>query len=340
MKIAIVTVYEPCTNLGSFLQCYALKTYLEGLGHSVVIIQKVPLLKLLSSVIAKINPKRAFLLRFKKCWYTYKDLKNLSIVSKAKWQPNEFDYVIYGSDEIWNLHNKYFADDLFWGINVNVPKVGYGISVGHMTPEEFRNYPLYTQAVSDFSTILPRDNRTKVMLKDYCNVHDDLVCDPTFLIPIEQLSFPIKIPKDKYILVYTYGLSNHHIAILKQFAYENGLIIISPCFWHIWADKVIECSALQLSTLIAHSEYVFTTTFHGAVFTMLNHKKCCIFSQREKVHDIVSRLGVEQHLIPEDCSINQFRTTINQVFPTGKFEMRLKKLRDSSVAALEKALSK
>ena len=41
MKIGIVTVYESITNLGSFLQTYAMKTLLTELGHEVYILQNV-----------------------------------------------------------------------------------------------------------------------------------------------------------------------------------------------------------------------------------------------------------------------------------------------------------
>lgn len=40
MKIGIVTIYESITNLGSFLQGYAMKIVLEEMGHEVFFVQK------------------------------------------------------------------------------------------------------------------------------------------------------------------------------------------------------------------------------------------------------------------------------------------------------------
>ncbi len=340
MRISIVTIYEPITNLGSFLQCYALRSYLEGLGHQVTIVENVSKWKLLKDKFFTINPKRAFLLRWLKCYYTYNDLNRLEIVNKQKWNPSEFDCVLYGSDEIWNLHNPYFRDELYWGVGVNTPKVGYAISCGHMTESEFQEFPQYQEAVSDYEIVYARDGRTKELLKSYDNIYDELVCDPTFLVPISKLTEGIKLPKKKYLLVYTYGLSNKHMSYVKRYAKEKGLLIVSPCFWHIWADKVIECSALQFSALIQGAENVFTTTFHGAVFTMLNHKRCAIYAQREKVKEVVTEFGVACHLLDNEADYNKFCEIIESDFPTDRFESSLKEQREHSKHLLESTLKR
>lgn len=338
MKITIVTVYEPSANLGSFLQCYALKTFLEECGHEVYIVEKTER-KLTIKSLLKINPKRAFFLRLKKGYWMIKDLRRFNLINQKKWNPEQFDAVIYGSDEIWNLHNPYFRDKLFWGIGVNVPKIGYGISVGHMSDEEFFSYPDFTKAISDFKVIYTRDIRSKQLLTPLGHVHEQLVCDPTMLVNLDKCSEDIKLPSKPYLLVYTYGLSNDHIHLVKKFAQEKKLQIVTPCFWHTWSDKVIECSALQFSTLIAGAEYVFTTTFHGAVFTMLNHKRCCIFSQRDKVQAIVQQLGVSSHLIPQDCTYEKFSEVMEIEFPTHVFENNLLNLRNYSQDVLKQSLS-
>lgn len=338
MKISIVTIYEPITNYGSFLQCYALKTFLEQQGHQVKIVQNVSPLKIITKKLLTLNPKREMLLRFQKCYYMYKDLKNLDIISRSKWNPFEFDCIIYGSDEIWNLNNPYFRNQFFWGIGVKTPKIAYAVSCGHMPAEELNKFPQCRDAIADFNIIFPRDKRTRDLLKSYNNLNEELVCDPTMLVPLSYLSLQIKVPKRKYILVYTYGLSIQHISLVTRFAKEKDLIIVSPCFWHIWADKVVECSALQLSTLIEGAEYVFTTTFHGAVFTLLNHKQCGIFAQREKVREVVELYGASQHLINEKCDYNKFCYTLELPFHEKDFESRLNDIRIYSQQVLNNTL--
>ena len=65
-------------------------------------------------------------------------------------------------------------------------------------------------------------------------------------------------PKEPYLLVYTYGVDKPLENRIVHFARENNLKIVSPCFWHLWADCVVECSALEFSGLVANANYVFT----------------------------------------------------------------------------------
>ena len=53
MKIGIVTIYESITNLGSFLQGYAMKIVLEEMGHEVFLSKKKLLCILLKNVYLK-----------------------------------------------------------------------------------------------------------------------------------------------------------------------------------------------------------------------------------------------------------------------------------------------
>lgn len=340
MKIGIVTIYEPITNMGSYLQAYALKTYLEESGHEVLMIQNKGTWATFKKGVMKLNPKREILLRVQKGVKFLQDVSKLKLLWKDDLLSENLDCIIYGSDEIWNLENKYFAEELFWGIGISeqIRKVAYAISVGPMTEEAFLSSGKYADSVKTFDGLLPRDVNTQAILNKLCEEKYPIVCDPTLLVPVGKLSKPIKVPSRKYLLVYTYGLNPCMIEVVKQYAKKHNLLIVSPCFWHLWADKVIECSALQLSTLIAHAECVFTTTFHGAIFTMLNHKKCCIMPVREKVRDVVTRLGESEHLIEEGITLDIFEKKMQKDYDTEAFEERLLSFRNYSENLLNQAL--
>ena len=70
MKIGIITVYEPTTNLGSFLQAFALQKVLKSYGYDVYIVQSHSTCKSIAKVIFKINPKREFFFRLKRAKYS------------------------------------------------------------------------------------------------------------------------------------------------------------------------------------------------------------------------------------------------------------------------------
>lgn len=339
MKIGIVTVYESITNLGSFLQAYALKEVLELMGHEVCIIQNKSKWQSVCKCIMKLNPKREFFLRIKKSKYFLEDMKKVKLLPKEKMQLEKLDCIVYGSDEIWNLDNPYFREGVFWGKGAEkISKIAYAISMGAMSGETFQKYEKRILDVCQFDKIMVRDEHTHKILKKYNLENMDMVCDPTLLLPLSIMEENVEIPKEKYLLVYTYGVDKSIIEQIKKFAENKQLKIVSVCFWHLWVDEVIECSALQFSKLISGASYVFTSTFHGAIFTLLNHKQCCILPYREKVRDIVVKLGEDKYLISETCNQEKFRETMEQNFDSDRFEIDLMKIRSESIEKLEGAL--
>lgn len=338
MKIAIITVYQPFTNLGSFLQAYALKKYLEQQGHQVSFVKTSSHLRSVIKQVSKLRPYRSYFLRIKKAFHALSDLNKLSYID---YNDSSIDCYIWGSDEIWNVTNQFFCRPLFWGVGINEkPKIGYAISAGHATKDDFISNTNLTGKASSYNKIFVRDPHTKQLLKECCDVSASLVIDPTLLVSADKLSKKIKIPDKKYLLVYTYGIDNRMIEIVKKFASKNNLQIVSPCFWHLWADKTIECSALQFSHLIANAEYVFTTTFHGAIFSLINHTRCCILPLREKVRSLCKDLKCEDRLVTNDCDLAKFEHVISKPFCLEIFENNLKNLRRDSSSLLESELKK
>ncbi len=340
MKIGIITIYESITNLGSFLQAFALKTFLEKQGHEVYFIQNRFALKTGLKRVLKLNPKREFFLRIIKTAKFFEDTKKLKLVPKKDLVKKDFDVLIYGSDEIWNLENKYFNDGIFWGEGADdISKIAYAVSIGALEDKTAKNHASLTDNIKNFNNIFPRDERTVQFVENITSQKTPLVCDPTILLPLKDYIKPKKLPKEKYLLVYTYGVDKNVQDRIVNFARKHNLKIVSPCFWHIWADKVIECSALQFSSLIAGAEYVFTSTFHGAIFTMLNHKKCCILPVREKVSFVATQFGQQNRLITPDITDEQFEKVITREFDTNLFEKEITLWREKSQNMLLEALN-
>lgn len=339
MNIGIVTVYESIDNFGSYLQTYSMKHFFEQRGHTVYVIQNQSISKPLKKYLCRINPKREFLLRLKKSILFLKDNRHLNILDKNDVEKVNLSCIIYGSDEIWNLENPYFRNSFFWGgLFPNIPKIAYAVSIGAMKMNTEDKYAYLFDKMSSFRKIMVRDEKTLDFVRRRTGENSAIVCDPTMLIPVSSLLEPINIPQKPYLFVYTYGIDANLSKYIKQYAKKWGLLIVSACFWHPWADKTIECSPLQLSSLINGADSVFTSTFHGSLFTMLNHKRCCIFPTREKVQNIVTKLGMEDRLIDDNCSYNQFEIIMRSEFKTERFEEKLMAWRMFSVKKLEDSL--
>lgn len=338
MKIGIVTVYDGVSNIGSYLQAYAMQSALKKLGHQVYFVEKTSVPKRIWKHIAKLNPKRAFFLRLKSGW-------NYLLASRAFdfIKPNQItkklDCLLFGSDEIWNMDNPFFKDSLFFGTGFDIPKIGYAVSVGAMEQSTLDQHSNITQGIYDFKKILVRDLRTQQMIGQLLNKNLPFACDPTLLVGKAALQQPTKLPQEKYILIYSYGLDREMIENIRKFATEKGLKIISAHFWHYFCDQIIPCKPLQFSALMEGAEYVFTSTFHGAIFAMLNHTRCAILPVREKVRDIAVRMGQEDRIIAADADYNTFCQTIEKDFDVTVFETLLTEQQKHSQAELEDALA-
>ncbi len=336
MKIGIVTVYDGVSNIGSYLQAYAMQHALESLGHEVYFVEKVTVLRRIWQHVCRLNPKRAFLLRIKSAVNYFFAAKKFRFI-QAKEIPR-LDALLFGSDEIWNMDNPYFKDKLFFGTEITMPKIAYAASVGAMQKETLEENAAIADGLRSFKTILVRDERTRQMLSEIVGDGIPLVCDPTLLAGKEILQKKIRLPKEKYILVYSYGLDAPMIENIVRFAREKNLRIISAHFWHLFCDKVIPCNPLQFGFLMAGAEYVFTSTFHGALFAMMNHTQCAILPVREKVAYVAEQMGQKYRLVDASENYDSFKAILEKPFDKEGFETRLNIIRQDSLRRLEIAL--
>lgn len=340
MKIGIITVYDAVTNIGSFLQAFSMKSVLQQLGHEVVFIEKESYRKTIARCALQLNPKRSFFLRLKRCINYKTALNKIQLLSQDALYSADIDLLIFGSDEIWNMDNPYFKDSLFFGTNISqIPKVAYAVSMGEMNEATLLKNSDIALGIRSFKSILTRDSHTQTLVQGFTGQPSDIVCDPTLLVSKEVFTSQCKLPKQKYLLVYSYGVDELLQQRIKTYAKAHGLSVISAFFWHYWCDQTISCSAFEFDYLVENAECIFTSTFHGAIFTMLNHKKCCIYPTRNKVADVVCRFGAGEKLIETTISQEKFDAVMDSDFPIDDFEEKLQKARSHSLEQLKGVLT-
>lgn len=108
----------------------------------------------------------------------------------------------------------------------------------------------------------------------------ELVCDPVILYGYEKEIANKKRPMaDKYMIVYAYDQrmnAPEEVAAIKNYAKKMGYKIVTPGFYHKWADKCVNVSPIELLNWFQHAECVVTDTFHGCVMSIITGREMAV----------------------------------------------------------------
>ncbi len=290
MNIGILTFHHT-TNYGATLQAYALYKFIEEQGHTVEFINYQPqkavrvynetlYLKarkkdVPSNFIRDVNMKCFVNTKMKVGKQIYSNPEELK---RAKFH---YDAVIVGSDEVWNINSfrgcdtSYFLDFL----DSRTKKISYAASFGSTTDLKDKS-DLISNFISGFDSILVRDTNSLKIVADECGSEAKKVLDPTFLIDFK--SIVKEKPKKNHILVYG-KIPDSLASSAKDFASKLGLPIISIGYRNGIADtNFLGASPEDWVSHFSASSYVFTSFFHGTIFSILFKKPFTVFSAEQK----------------------------------------------------------
>ena len=254
------------------------------------------------------------------------------------------DLVLFGSDELWNVRKPAFRNPLFYGIGIDCPnKYAYAMSIGDMAKKDWDSYPYILKAAKEFDGIYTRDERTRVMFEEMGLHVDSFLCDPTLQADIRSYmkeKLPEGVPDQPYLLVYTYTMPAHMRENVQRFAREHGLKTASITLYQPWCDTHIECGPLSFGTVLKHAAYVYTSTFHGSIFSSLYHTKFVSMPISPKVNDVLTRIGLKNTIIPETIPYEDFVAKMEQDRDYDHMEQRILQLRQDARAILEEIIAK
>lgn len=346
MKIGILT-YHHSENYGALLQAYGLSEAVKEYGYEVEFIDYRPYRAIIYYLKeAYFNPnfaayseksrkmKSFFLSKLKmsqKTFYTRAGLEKLS---------QDYDRVICGSDEVWNIKSirkfdpSYFLDF----VDERVPKVSYAASMGRTG-----TLGIYKDRVSElikrFASISVRDSNTlEVMVKE-CGVLAKKVLDPTFLADFSKIT---SVPKvEKYALVYG-RLKPKQESYVKAMADSKGLVLISvgyPC--KVAQENFLNIGPEEWLGYFAQSSCVFTDFYHGAIFSIIHKKPFVFFGRKDKenkIKDLLTDLSLEDRILTEE-TINSSNQELPGDIDYGAVYLKLDKMISGSKAYLWEALN-
>lgn len=309
MKIGIMTFWWSEDNYGQLLQCYALQKYLRDNGHDAYLIRYDPrndfkaksiiykikkalnikvLIKYAQEVIRNyISIKKEknryfsefrqkYLSQSERLYFSYKDLIH---------NPPDADVYIVGSDQVWNFN----FTDISYSLNLlnayflnfgskKIVKMSYAASFGSSSLSKELIYYI-NQFLPNFSYISVREEKSVELLKNE-NITSYWVPDPTLLLHKKTytdlfLTMDYNPENEQYILLYLLGnkcdFSLHKI---KNFSNIKNLKlkIVTGNTFNLNDSEIIYPSIEHWLSLIYHSKFVITNSFHGSVFSYIFNK--------------------------------------------------------------------
>lgn len=336
MKIGILTHYD-VNNQGAQLQMYALKRELEKLGHTVKILTYVknydfdlekklkyqPSLKSIPTYLKEYLFKRGLtsvIRNYKKLKANKKFRKENFIFEN--YATADIDMAIVGSDEVFSIPMG--INMMMYGHGVNTNKmISYAPSFGQTDMnllEKRHAKTIVAEGLKNFIYLSARDKHTQDLLKKLTGIDAQMVCDPAILHKIEdkELEVNIKLPSQKYMVVYSYDHNMNdetEVKAIKKYAKENNLITVSPGTYHKWCDKNISCDLLGWVKIIKNAECVVTDTFHGTITASITNVPMAVLIRNSlnsnKMTDLLGKLGIENRRVDEVSE-----KELNKVFKT------------------------
>ena len=232
-----------------------------------------------------------------------------------------FDAFVCGSDVIWGTKAR--LNNSFYWLNF-VPqdskiKIAYAPSlktIDWTADEENR----ITKLVSSFDALSVRESDGKDFLERLLrgSKHVSHVLDPTLLLPRETWRHVAKRADvgGRYIFVYLLGDSYIQRRAISEFARTKGLPIVTlphcvsfrPSDTSFGDTRLYDIDPTQWIWLIDHAEYVFTDSFHGAVFSSMFHKNFFIYNREmsegwtslgNRMKSLTSMWGIERVVLAD-----------------------------------------
>ncbi len=343
-KIGLVLSYKE-TNYGAQLQAYATQVMVEFLGHKTEILDYSPKkgdrhIVLCRGLITYLYQQFLFKRKAKKHttsndplflknkeerikqYHQFIERRLHNIVKVSGYTAlaacgKEYDAVLVGSDQKWapgfsfgNMISLRFVPD-------DVRKISYATSLG---VSEYPKYcwPTSCKAWKRIDYLSVREQQGADIIKQVCgpDIPVQVVVDPTYLMTKAQWEELIPVEKkseQKYVFCYFLGNDDTSKQIARHFADEKKLKLVSVLskesyspIDQTYADElVIGNTPEDFINWIRGAEYVFTDSFHGTAFSVINEKQFFIFyrkraeatSRNSRIDNILGKWGLKDRLV-------------------------------------------
>ncbi|WP_026659664.1 polysaccharide pyruvyl transferase family protein [Butyrivibrio sp. AC2005] len=308
MKIGILT-HQYINNYGAFLQAYALHQAISNIFPEDIV-----------EIIDYVNVKHFIInaggwFRYYKdrenpaCWlqktklpHTFAKARNSHMVlSRRVFNAKQinalnYDCIVVGSDEVWNFKDSKANAAIKFGDGLKCKNlIAYAPSVGKTEANEI--LPAYVEnGIRKFKAISARDDLTYELGKRITGIEPTRVLDPTFLGSFPKDKLVVK-NKPYILFYYCEKLPKNIIEQIFKYAREHDLAVYGAgeCDKR-YSEISVNLKPFEWVEMFRNAEFVFTGTFHGAVFSILNKRQFKVYltneSRIKKVGALLTELGI------------------------------------------------
>lgn len=193
----------------------------------------------------------------------------------------EFDYLIAGSDQIWNTS----CVDFDWSYYLPFAKdaIAYAPSMGPYPQREIAetNYEKIKKNLLGFKAISVREKGTAELIEKITGNKPQVLIDPTMLLgrdDWDKLAGETNMLNEKYIFLYSPSYTVEICELVSDISAQLGLqVVVSnklPTKFLIKNKKgkirqILDCGPTEFIRLVRNAEFVISGSFHAIVFSIL-----------------------------------------------------------------------
>ena len=346
-KVGILTTYF-ASNFGAMLQPFALKRHLEQLGYEVEMIryEQKPIAEYYNpwktSPFKSLRPRwiASYLYHLPEMLRRDAEFKRFQYhhINSEKGFcssiPSDKDFYFIGSDQIWNPKHTVGFDDVYFGsfpVKQGAVKASYAASAENIayTPDQVS---YLKKQIANFDYVSVREKELEDNIRRVTGRQDICtVLDPTMLVNpkvYEEVEHFHPCPGERFIFFYdirnckkfadkilTHAKSIHAKLVIvsempdnwyKRFAKQHSEVIYAPC-----AGIEFFLGGMK------YAEFVYTASFHGSVFAILNHKKFYTLNLHDdkmtRPTHLLRMLGISNRLLSIEDDISGVEIDYTQV---------------------------
>lgn len=268
----------------------------------------------------------------------------------------EYDCVLVGSDQLWRPESYSTGFYTLEFVPDTVRKIAYATSFG-VSKIPFGKVAAAKKFLNRIEYISVRELRASEIVKELTGRTVPTVVDPTLLFNAEQWNqlipvAPVREAGNHYIFCYLLGTNPEHRKAVEALAKKTGCLIVTVPHLDEFVEydlsfgdrQLYKVGPAEFVNLIRYADYVCTDSFHGSVFSILNHKQFVTFNRfiegsKNSRNSRIDSLLEQTELSSRHCiDLSQMEVQIEKKIDYTQVEKRLSEMRKTSLQYLENAL--